>query len=201
MMIAAIMIVGWFLLFKAANKKISVLILILVMIGFISMIVLHPRLQRTQEIASSGEKIPIYEQLFEMSGRGDIWMVSLELIRDQPILGVGIGDVNDALSEKYKERDMLDEAGRNLNCHNQFIEIWLSTGLLGFIWLIIILIYPLLKVNSDQKYLYGSFLIICLIGFLFESVLSRVWGVAFFSIFFSLLIPERQDITSSKPGS
>ena len=187
MMVATVLVVAWYLVNLVSNRKRLIYILILVLTIFVSIAVLHPRLRRTQQLVTSDDNIPKYEQLLEISGRGNIWQVSFELIKENTFMGVGIGDVGDALVEKYRENGMMDESDRRLNCHNQFVEIWLATGILGLILLIALMIFPIIKINVGQKYLYGSFLIICTTGFLFESVLNRLWGVAFFSLFYSML--------------
>ena len=131
----------------------------------------------------------------EETDRGKAWQASFSLIKEYPVLGLGIGDIRDSLSKLYLEEEYFDETQNYLNCHNQFLETWLGVGVLGLIFLIIILVYPLVVSQYFNAYLYGSFLLISITGFLSESILDRLWGVAFFSIFYTLLTRKYTSIS------
>jgi len=74
--------------------------------------------------------------------RFEIWQTSIELGRKQPILGVGLGNFQNAFRDLTKNRGNFPEyiTPMALTPHNIFLMFWLSTGILGlvaFVWLLI----------------------------------------------------------------
>lgn len=193
MMIAAILLIIWFLYYRIKRTRLLIYSLILVVTALMTITLLHPRLQRIRDLIVADSEVPTYVQILQLSGRGNLWQVSYDIIRDNPVFGVGIGDAGNELTKRYNEWGFMDESEKKFNCHNQFLEIWITTGVFGFLLLTFTLFVPLFGSKGKPKYLYGAFLIICMFGFLFESVLNRLWGVAFFSIFYSLLAPSGSD--------
>ncbi|MBL0053647.1 MAG: O-antigen ligase family protein [Bacteroidetes bacterium] len=64
--------------------------------------------------------------------RFSLWSSALNLIAKRPLLGYGIGDINSQLVTYYKEHKMLYAAFKELNPHNQYLQIFLATGIVGF---------------------------------------------------------------------
>jgi O-antigen ligase len=187
MIIAGIFIVLYFMLVKISNKRLVAISMIAALLIMFSMASLHPRFSHFRDLLTVERGLLSYDRLRESTDRGKTWETSYLLIREHPVLGVGIGDVKDEMINKYNELDYFEDSERYLNCHNQFLESWLAGGLAVVILLVLMLFYPLAMKKIQGRFLYGSFLIICLTAFLFESVLNRLWGVAFFSVFYLLL--------------
>lgn len=75
--------------------------------------------------------------------RWQIWQTSVELGLKQPILGVGLGNFQNAFNELTKTRGNFPEyiTPMALTPHNIFLMFWLSTGVLGlisFVWLLVL---------------------------------------------------------------
>lgn len=116
-----------------------------------------------------------------------IWNEVFEILKDQPILGVGTGDTKDELIKSYKKNDITYAYKNRLNAHNQYLEWLLTFGIIGtFIWLISFILPILLSFKSKNQ-LYQLFCLIVLIVFFVESFLEREYGVIFFTFFNSLL--------------
>lgn len=92
-----------------------------------------------------------FRQMFNISGQSSssvrlqVWQVSTQLIAKHPLLGIGAGRFQDeyaqeaenVLGKKPYEATMLHP-------HNIFFMFWLSAGifgLIGFLWLIVLLFY------------------------------------------------------------
>ena len=148
---------------------------------------LHPRFANLRGLITEETGIFSYNQFKESTDRGRTWEASFLLIKNNLVFGVGIGDVKDSMTAKYLELDYYSESDPYLNAHNQFMESWLAAGVGGFILLVLMLLSPFVGNNNHNRFLFGSFLLICFSAFLFESVLNRLWGVAFFTIFYLLL--------------
>jgi len=184
--IASVFIVGWYGLARIPKRRIRIFSVVAGLTALLFIVLLHPRFSGIREIIGTSDG-RVVSQLIENTDRGKTWHASFILLGKYPVFGLGIGDVKDSLSELYIEEDYFDESHNYLNCHNQFLETWLGVGIIGFLLLLIMLIFPFLSSWSTNRHLYWSFFLIILIGFMFESLLNRLWGVAFISIFYSLL--------------
>lgn len=75
--------------------------------------------------------------------RFEIWKTSLEIIKQKPLVGVGLGNFQNYFQELTKNRVNYPEfiAPNAYSPHNLFLAVWLNMGLLGlisFIWLLIL---------------------------------------------------------------
>jgi O-antigen ligase len=119
------------------------------------------------------------------------WSSSLDLIKQNPLFGVGPG-VREILAKKYLEKGYKVAASLRLNSHNQYIETQLTLGIPGTIILFLMVFVPLLtRTRLRFPVLVIPFLLIIVISMMFESILVRQWGIMFFVLFYCiLLIPE-----------
>ncbi|NVO02405.1 MAG: O-antigen ligase family protein [Bacteroidetes bacterium] len=133
-----------------------------------------------------------YKLLIDTYGidRIPIWMISSEVIQENFIIGVGSGDVSDALLKKYKIYKLQSLESNKYNTHNQYLETFIAVGLIGFIIFILWLFYPLfLKRNyTKRNFLILIFIGIISINFLFETALNTISGVIFIAFFYSFLL-------------
>lgn len=152
----------------------------------------NSRFQNATEVLQShqhGEKtINNSVQTSESIGvRIIIWQLVIELVKDNPVLGTGTGDVKDELMKNYSFRGMKGAFDQKLNVHNQFLETLFGLGITGFIPLL--LMFALSFVHSIRKnnLILLFFLFATGFNFLFESMLNTQAGVLFFAFFFSFL--------------
>lgn len=120
-----------------------------------------------------------------LSGRAAINKCSVELIKAKPIIGYGLGSVNETLLECYEESTYTREFKDKLNSHNNYFHIYLSGGFLAFLAFIFLIIDCIAL--SRYSFLYLSFLFIITVNMCFENILYRSHGILFFSIFNSML--------------
>ncbi len=123
------------------------------------------------------------------------WDASIQLIKEAPILGYGIGDTNEVLIERYKELDYFQNFNYKYNAHNQFLQTFLQTGIIGFGVLITIFIILAMRMNRSRNE-FAVFLIL-VISLFFESMLVRFNGIVFFSIIIPLLLKKRSILSST----
>ena len=99
------------------------------------------------------------------------WM----LIKRQPLLGYGVYRVQPELDRVYREWNYRFGIKRQLNVHNQFLQIWAGIGLIGMgIWLIG-LAYCAIKLNWDRGAQALAITVVLLL--LTESMLERAMGI------------------------
>jgi len=132
------------------------------------------------------------------AGRILIWENSVEIIKRNFLVGVGTGDVKDCLIDKYKENNIKKALQLRSNAHNQFLQTFITLGIIGFLILSLSLILPAYYTFRHKHFLYLLFLIIVSINFLVESMLETQAGVVFYaffnSIMFFMLIKESNTI-------
>lgn len=127
------------------------------------------------------------------------WTSALQIIKENPLIGVGTGDVQDALIEAYKKNNFKDGVEQKYNAHNQFLETWIGLGLTGLLALLLCFIYPLLLKGNTYDPLLKACLLLLLISSLTESILCRQIGVVFASLFLPLLFTHSRT-TASNPA-
>lgn len=120
-----------------------------------------------------------------------IWRSSLEIVDENPVFGVGTGDVKDVLLKKYEENHITAAAVKRLNAHNQYLQTCIALGGVGLLILILCLIFPAIYAIRNHDLLYFLFLMLIFLNLLFESMFERQAGIVFYSFFNALLFFHR----------
>ena len=115
-----------------------------------------------------------------------VWDASIEIIKKNFIKGVGVSKSYDALKGAYKEKRYVVPYRERLNAHNQYLQIFIETGVLGFVLLLVALIVFILPRKTYSRLAFFLFLIFSF-NFLFESYFSRYSGLICFSLFYCLI--------------
>ena len=116
-----------------------------------------------------------------------IWKSSFEILQDHFFTGVGTGDVEDALVQKYDEKGISMAVEQKLNAHNQYLQTWLAIGLPGLLTLLLMLFLPAWQAFRKYNLVYFLFLFIIGFNFIFESMLEAQSGVVFYAFFNAFL--------------
>ena len=131
-----------------------------------------------------------------------IWKYSIELINEHFFFGVGTGDVISALKETYGEHDFTNAYENELNPHNQYLQTFISLGVIGFLLLIFSLLLPAIYSAWRKGFVYFLFLVIIAFNFLVESMLERQAGVVFYAFFngflFMMYLPPRNKMSNEQ---
>lgn len=120
--------------------------------------------------------------------RVELWRNSWSLIKRNFWLGVGIGDHKQALDNELEKADSPLKDTRNKGCHNQFLTIWLSSGIFAFLALLLLLFAPFFCAKRNLSLLYLLFFVILFISMFTEDTLDTNAGVFLFSLFNALLL-------------
>jgi O-antigen ligase len=135
-----------------------------------------------QQFLAAFEKFhPKYAYTLEANGFNErliFWKCSVHLIKENFFLGVGIGDLYEELSVCYANIGLARL--NRFNCHNQYLQVWLSTGIIGFGAFISILILHFKKALRSKDSIYLAFMVVICLGFLTESLLELQRGIVFF---------------------
>ena len=123
-----------------------------------------------------------------ISQRFVYWAISLELIKENPVLGVGTGDTDFAFKNYYATHQVKLEKKFQFTSHMQYLNITISFGLIGLIIFFVSVLYPPFLLNRYSDYLMISFLITLFISMLTEDTLETQAGITFFAFYNSLLL-------------
>ncbi len=113
----------------------------------------------TQEMSAvasvSDKKI---DQASSSTARMHLWKVSWDVIKQHPILGVGTGDSEDVFQDALRASNSIDKDTTVVyNTHCQYLQTYLSIGLLGFLSLLLITLFPIWYGFKQQYILYMAF--------------------------------------------
>ena len=116
-----------------------------------------------------------------------IFQEDLSLLQKHWLLGLGPSQLQEQLNLFfYLSSFYAGQALGSYNTHNEYLNQWLSFGLIGAILFIFILFMHYRKAFTTKNTLYLFLLIILSVTFFTENILSRQHGVVFFSLFTSL---------------
>jgi len=115
------------------------------------------------------------------------WQNSWEIVKKNPIFGVGIGDYYAEMEQQYKQQGSL---GLPVDLHNQYLYYWASTGIIGLLVFVSIMLLWLYKLNSKKQaiYLFACAFLSCYgLVFIVDATLQFQIDIMAFSTFFSLI--------------
>ncbi len=124
-------------------------------------------------------------------GRIVSYQTAVNIYKEYWVLGVGVGDGQDAMAMAYDRQDIQSE--KILYPHNQFIYIALVTGSIGLLYFLYCVFFFFKKHFRTSEWL-GSFLLLFIIPFTVEAFLNTQYGIALFLFFFLLL--QRKEVSN-----
>lgn len=101
--------------------------------------------------------------------------------------GVGVGDVPGAFTNQYREMESRLSEENQHRSHNQFLTIWVSLGILGFLMFVLLLILPFFEVKN-RDYFMIMVMIGLVISCLFQDFIETQAGVTIFALFYALAV-------------
>ena len=173
---------------KKFSKKIFVYVIIF-LIPFVSIIYINPTIKlRFNELVKNAINVENSKKVSSSSNvRRKTWLTSTKLIKKKWLFGYGTGIGKKALKEQNKKDGYDYMYKKNFNAHNQFLQVLIDHGLVGFL---ILLFYSFFMIYSSivkKKFIFTIFLCIIILNFLTESILETQSGVIFFAFFNTIL--------------
>ncbi|MEJ4087307.1 O-antigen ligase family protein [Galbibacter orientalis] len=179
------------LILKVADK--SKKYLLILVLGLSTLIFIsNPRIVNSinnfpDEIAEVNPTISWKERMLS-------WKAAIKTIEVAPLFGYGVGDAHDVLIEGYNDLGYTENYKHRYNAHNQFLETWLQTGLIGVF--VLMVIFTNLALHTRRSFNEFSVFLALFLALIFESMLVRFNGIVFFSIVVPLLLKERTILSS-----
>ncbi len=122
-----------------------------------------------------------------------LWERAFSVIKDNPILGVGTGDIKDELMKKYAEAGFTKGIEKYYSPHNQLMHTGVILGIIGIVSLLLIFVVPFLMLKKNSFYILKVFLVLFFFNLMTESLIERQAGVVFFTFFLALLYNDARN--------
>ena len=117
-----------------------------------------------------------------------IWQQCINIIKDNFITGVDIGQANALLQKKYKENGLSGALAHNLNTHNQYFQTFIALGVFGFLIIFMATVGTFIYGIARKNIFLIIFSLIVILNFLVESMLQTQAGNLFYVCFLCLLL-------------
>ncbi|MBU3659154.1 MAG: hypothetical protein FGM14_04755 [Flavobacteriales bacterium] len=118
--------------------------------------------------------------------RLEYWKTALLIIKENLLIGVGTGDVNDSFLNKYEETNSPLTEERRLRAHNTYLTETVSFGIIGFLFFIAWMLYFLYQQIKFQQVFGVVFILVAIVTFVIEDTLETQMGVTFFALFYAV---------------
>jgi len=181
--------IGWLLLFGFA-------------VGFLLIFTIENPMKKRIEIAlSSDSNVPLKnnKSIESNAARILMWNASLNVWKENFIIGTGTGDYNDELVAYNKSMNNLGVVKEELNSHNQFLNTAVQLGILGLSVLVFIFISS--YYHSERSISHVLILMVFLLNFLVESFLETQAGIVLFCTLILLIFIHDKEGKTSKLSS
>lgn len=119
--------------------------------------------------------------------RKGIFKCAVDLSGEYYLLGVGPQHLQKKLNECYYQFEGNDFDRHEFNTHNQYFDSLLSSGIVGLLVLLTVLLVPLYHSIQLKDPILFSFIILVGICMLTENILNRQAGVVFYAFFNAIL--------------
>lgn len=169
-----------YLLFKKRKKRLAVGFVLIgaLLSGCIS-------LKTTRSLLTNEVSSLDYDRIRTADPRFQIWESAIEIIKENPVVGVGYSETKSLLVERNQSRGLKEFAKERLNSHNQFLQFSLESG----VWAGVLYAIFLLPIyfGRENRYLSFSFSTVFFIYSMFEDSLILINGVSLLTFFVAIL--------------
>lgn len=117
------------------------------------------------------------------------WKVGIEIIKDHPFIGTGVGDLQQ-VSKEYSRRmfpNIQNDDDRKMP-HNEFIWIWAASGVFGFLAYCAAFLYPFLINFREKNWLFAILFLLFFSSFLTEPSIEEQVGSTFYLVFLLIFL-------------
>ena len=121
----------------------------------------------------------------------EFWKTGLNILLENPIMGVGIGDVPDAFRAYYQKNNTWLTQDWWMTCHNQYLYFGVAGGIPLLILFLFFFLTPAFKIWRTSILPFKLFLGISLLAMTTEDMLTTQAGVSFIAFFYSFFAFSR----------
>lgn len=102
--------------------------------------------------------------------------------------GVGTGGQKKAFAQQYDESHTQLSEKHRLRAHNQYITIFITLGIFGFMWFLFAFFYLIIKDRKYKDYLFTMAFTVITLSMLNEDTIETQMGATIFAFFISLYL-------------
>ncbi|PJN92191.1 hypothetical protein CVN76_00805 [Bacillus sp. mrc49] len=118
-------------------------------------------------------------------GRLYVVFKGIEIFKDHPILGTGLGTFGDSATLSFPSPIYGEyQIGERMYTDNQYIQILVQTGMLGFLAILIFIIFSFRKIATSKKGVFGAFTACLLLAALTAGLFYNILEDKTFTLFF-----------------
>jgi len=118
--------------------------------------------------------------------RFEYWKTAIKIIKENWLIGVGTGDVQNAFDQQYEKDNSVLISSNRLRSHNMYLTVLVTFGVIGFM-IFIGFIFHFFKQNfSSNRFFYFVVLAVIVTTFLIEDTIETQLGVSIVSFFIAL---------------
>ena len=181
--------------------KLAILSCVAISLGVISVLLFSPKtLNRFKELGftsySFSKQVPEShyagtlgpDQWNGANFRLAAWSCGWELVRENPVLGTGLGDKRNELNRVYQQRDFRFALATKKNVHNNYLDIFFSLGIIGLLlflagWVIL----PAVLFFRHRDFLAIVIHLTLVVALITEVYFDRSLGTILFAFFITFL--------------
>lgn len=120
--------------------------------------------------------------------RLDRWKLIAGVIKQKPLFGNGAGTEQDVLQNLYFTHKFYNSYLNHLNAHNQYLSLWMQSGLWGLIIYLLVLAYGFRIALQSADWIMLSFILAIAISSIGEDMLLYNKNIFLFSILYSMFL-------------
>ncbi len=191
--ILLLLLMLFLLSFYRTHKTSVTAIFLVLLIAFPLFFIINPfnypkitKIKKTEWIITDKK-----EEANMITQRLALWKTSIDVFKKQPWIGVSNAQQKDEMHAQFIKNEFLDSAEYRYSSHNQYLYTLSSSGIIGLLVLLGVLIYPFFFYNASGTF--KVFLLLSAMTFLTEDVLTRQQGMVFFVFFYALLSQKIKD--------
>ena len=173
-----------FLLWKSANGKRKLMYI------FSIPVLLFVTYSATNSLTFTKERIDRIQENMEKKRstniRIDLWESTLDFIKSNAIIGVGIGDVDEALVQEYIKTGKKKLTKSRLNLHNQYLQSIAALGIFGLAAYVLLLLIPTFRGFQAGEFIVIALYLIFIFGTLTECMMETQRGSVWLAVLGSL---------------
>ena len=126
--------------------------------------------------------------------RIEFWKTALHIIKNNPVIGVGTGDVQVEFLKAYDEMNSQLLPSFRFHSHNEYLTMAVAFGIVGGLYFIFSLFFPYFYMHKQRDFLYTAFFIVLLLSMLTEDTPESQAGATFMAFLNALLLFHKPEV-------
>ncbi|WP_298237187.1 O-antigen ligase family protein [uncultured Algibacter sp.] len=194
MVIISLLLTGFVYLLKSKtySKSIKIKVIASILILIFLSLKFSPLKYRFNELFNK-ETYEKFDRSKSTSIRVAIYKCGIQVIDKNIAIGTGVGDVQEELNSCY-EGFSYYLVDNNFNIHNQYLSVFIATGVIGLMFFLFFLFFNYRKSLKlkDETYIY--ILLFYSLNMMTENILERQNGIMLFYFFVCLFSQSKKNI-------